>query len=119
MGAFNSLLSKEATGYERNKATVEIGGETVTLYAKPMTAADMDQLLRKHSKFIESPTLAATVDLIIAKTETEAGDRAFDMEDKPYLMKMSLTKLNKLRADLFPDDQGAIDDEAIRVEEKN
>lgn len=119
MGIFAERLKVEIAGYERNSITVSLGGQETTLYAKPLTGADLDQLMRKHPKFAEAPTLAATADLLIAKCETESGDKAFDMEDKPFLLRVDLSKINQIRAVLFPDQQLDISDGSITEEMGN
>lgn len=119
MGAFNELLRKEATTYDRRSVLVQLGGTDVTLYAAPLTGHDLDALMRRHPKFGEAPTLSAVCDLLIAKCETEAGDKAFDAADKPFLLKVGLGKINHIRATLFPDQDADLSDDAIRDEMGN
>lgn len=119
MGIFAERLKVEIGGYDRNSITVPLGGQDTTLYAKPLTGADLDALMKRHPKFPEAPTLSATVDLLIAKCETEDGTKAFDIGDKPELLRVDLSKINRIRAALFPDQQSEITDEAIKEEMGN
>jgi len=119
MGIFAERLKKEIVGYERNTVTIDLGGQETTLYSKPLTGADLDKLMHRHPKFAEAPTLSATVDLLIAKCEDGDGNKAFDMGDKPELLRVELSKINKIRAALFPDQDADLQDEAIDAEMGN
>ncbi len=119
MGMFAERLKKEIVSYDRNSVTVDFGGQETTLYAKPLTGADLDQLMKRHPKFAEAPTLGATVDLLIAKCEDLDGNKAFDMGDKPELLRVELSKINRIRAALFPDQDVDLTDESVDAEVGN
>lgn len=119
MGMLAKQLVDEVGGYERNKVTVQIGKEEITIYAKPLTGADLDALMRRHPKFAEAPTLSATCDLLIAKCETLDGDKLFDAGDKPLLLRMDLGKINRIRRELFPDQDVDLTDAAVDEEMGN
>ena len=70
---------------ERLIVEVEPWGETI--YAKPVTAGDVDHVARKYKDFLSSPSLGAMVELIIRKAEDKDGERIFTLEDKPLLMR--------------------------------
>lgn len=119
MARFNELLRRATSEVERRSATVEIAGESVTLFAKPLTGADLDRIMARHKSFATAPTLAAVIDLLIMKVEDDSGARAFDVADKPFLLNMPVHWVNKLRGDLFPDQDVDLSDEAIEGEMGN
>lgn len=119
MGQFHEALRAHIAAPERNSTATVINGNEVTLFAAPLTGTDLDRLMIKHKNFASAPTINATVDLLISKVETEAGDKAFDLADKPFLMKMPLDWINKVRADLFPNQDVDLSDEAVDAEVGN
>ncbi len=62
------------------------GDQPLRLYFTTVSARDMEQIQRKHKDFINNPTMSAMIDLIIRKCESDAGEKAFTLEDKPILM---------------------------------
>ena len=54
-------------------------------------AASSTNCKRKHPDFLNNQTIEALVDLIIMKAETDQGDKVFDLDDKPILMRQPLT----------------------------
>ena len=76
---------------EQDRIVVEVeewGDEDAPLrrFATPITVRDVEKLQRKHKDFLQSPTLGAMVDLLIAKCEDEAGEKAFTLEDRSILL---------------------------------
>lgn len=62
-------------------------GEPFVLYCKPITCYDVNELQKKHKNFLESPSIASMVDMIILKAVDESGDKLFaKSEDKIDLM---------------------------------
>jgi hypothetical protein len=119
MGQFTDALKAHTSAPERRIATVTLNGTEVTLFATPLTGTDLDRLMIKHKNFASAPTVNATVDLLISKAETDAGDKAFGIDDKPFLLKMPIEWINDLRAKLFPDQDVELSDEAIEREMGN
>lgn len=116
MGFFNDALRAATSAPERHRYATKIGEQEVEFFAPPLTGTDLDRLMLRHKNFATAPTIAATVDLIIAKVENEDGTKAFDIADKPFLMKMSLDWINALRSALFPNQDTDLSDEAIEKE---
>lgn len=116
MGLFNDALRADVSAPQRRSTKVVLGGREVELFAKPLTGQDLDRLMLKHKNFASAPTVNATVDLLIAKVEVESGDKAFDLADKPLLVQMPLDWINRVRAELFPDQDVDLSDEAIEKE---
>ena len=102
---------------ERTRADIRLGSDTITIYATPITGADMEFVARRHKDFAQNPTVAAAVDLIIHKAEDEHGNKAFDVGDKPILLRLPMQTLGDIRDSLFPEE--VVDDESIEAEIKN
>lgn len=119
MGLLKAALQQHVAAPERASVKTKIGDVDVELFAKPLTGHDLDRLMKRHPNFSTAPTIGATVDLLIQKCETEAGDAAFDLADKPLLLQMPLNWLNHVRASLFPDQDADLSDRAIDDEVGN
>lgn len=118
MAALSDLLRKSRE-FTRRSVTVRIGGENVTLYAKPLTGQEIDKILVRHPEFASKPTNAAVVDIIIMKAETESGDPAFDIGDKAPLLMQDISILNQIHSGLFPNEDTSLSDDAIEAETGN
>lgn len=73
----------------------------LTVYSGMLTCGDIDKLQRKHPNFMSNPTVAAMVDLIIMKAEDKDGEKLFTLEDKPILMRESVTVVSKVAGHMF------------------
>ena len=118
MSVLGDKLKRYNEAVSRRSCEIEIEGETVVLYGKPLTGRDIDWLTGKHKNFMHSPTANAIADIIIKKAETEDGDPAFDVGDKPVLRGLPLGLLTRIRAELFEDDED-MSDERVEDDEKN
>ncbi len=101
-----SLGEQIAARRVKEKRTIEIpewGEDNVPLilYASAITAGDINKLQRKHKTFLNDMTVDAMVDLIIMKAETKDGQKAFTLEDKPFLMKEEVNIIATLSAKMF------------------
>ena len=82
-------IAAKRQAQERSFAEVEEWGEEdkpLRLYFGPVTARDIEKVQRKHKGFLTDTTMAAMVEMIILKCETEDGEKAFTLEDKAILM---------------------------------
>jgi len=57
-------------------------GKPTVMYSQPFTLADR----KKLTKFAQEDDLEFIVRLVIMKCESEDGEKAFDLSDKPVLM---------------------------------
>ena len=57
-------------------------GNPTVMYSQPFTLADRKKLI----KYAQEDDLEFIVRLVIMKCETQDGDKAFDLSDKPGLM---------------------------------
>lgn len=119
MGQFIDALRQHVAAPERNSVKTRIADRDVELFAAPLTGADLDRLMKRHPNFASAPTVTATVDLLIAKCQTESGDPAFDIADKPFLLKMPLEWVNSVRAKLFPEQDADLSEDAVDTEVGN
>ena len=88
---------------ERTRIEVEEWGddEPLVLYAGELLCGEFNKLQRKHPDFLNNQTIEALVDLIIMKAETDQGDKAFDVGDKPILMRQPLTVVTNVASSLM------------------
>ena len=101
-----SLGEQIAARRIKQKRTIEVPewGEDNTpliLYASAVTAEDINKLQRKHKNFLNDMTGDGMVDLIIMKAETKDGEKAFTLEDKPFLMSEKVSIIAELSAKMF------------------
>lgn len=101
MGRFSDNLRNEVSSYANSVWIGELGGTPVTLTATPLTPRDMTQIRRQHPDFQVNPSLAGMVDLLLMKTMDETGEKAFDLTDKPFLLRVSATKIGEIFGGLF------------------
>lgn len=115
MGRFSDNLRKEISSYADATWTGELGGQQITLAAAPLSTKDMTTIRRQHPDFQVNPSLAGMIDLIMLKANDTNGDKAFDLTDKPFLLRVSATKIGEIFGGLFggqfdPDDEAAFDE---------
>ena len=101
-----SLGEQIAARRIKQKRTIEVPewGEDNTpliLYASAVTAGDINKLQRRHKNFLNDMTVDGMVDLIIMKAETKDGEKAFTLEDKPFLMSEKVSIIAELSAKMF------------------
>ena len=101
-----SLGKRIAEKRQANRKQIEVveWGEDdapLVLYVAALTCGDVDRLQRKHPGFLSSPTIAAMIDLIIMKAESKDGEKLFTLEDKPFLMRESVTLVSRVAGEMF------------------
>ena len=101
-----SLAKRIAASRQSNRKSFDVAewgedGVPLTVYVGMLTCADVDRLQRKHPNFMSNPTVAAMVDLIIMKAEDKDGEKLFTLEDKPILMRESVTVVSKVAGEMF------------------
>lgn len=122
MGLYTEDLRAEVNSddTQRNEAVIEIGKKSIDVWAKPLTGVDMDWVARKHKGFFENPSMEAMADLLIRKTrDAVTGEKAFDMKDKPFLLRMPLSWFQDVVGKILPDADVDLSEEAIEEAEKN
>jgi hypothetical protein len=101
-----SLGKKLAERRQSNRKTIEVAEwaeDVPVMYVSALTAGDVDRIQRKHKDFINNPTVAGMVDLIIMKAEDKSGEKLFTLEDKPFLMGEPLNVISAVAEQMFND----------------
>lgn len=101
-----SLGKRIAEKRQANRKSFEVNewgedGVALIVYTGMLTCGDVDKLQRKHPGFMNNPTVAAMVDLIIMKAEDKNGEKLFTLEDKPFLMRESVTLVSRIAGEMF------------------
>lgn len=87
-------------------------GQPFVMYCRPITCYDLNELQKKHPKFMENTTIAAMVDLILMKAEDEAGDKLFtSVEDRIDLMGEETSVVSGIAEQMFAEIQSVEDAE--------
>lgn len=101
MGSLAKLIEAEVASYDNTSWTGKLGGEDVTLVSLPLTSSDMVRITKKYPAFMSSPNLEGMVDLIILKARDKNGEKAFDLIDRPVLMRVATSKIGEIFGTLF------------------
>jgi len=87
-------------------------GQPFVMYARPITCYDLNELQKKHPKFMENTTIASMVDLILMKAEDEGGDRLFTAaEDRIDLMGEETSVVSSIAEQMFSEIESVEDAE--------
>lgn len=76
-------------------------GQPFTMYARPITCYDLNELQKKHPKFMENTTISAMVDLICMKAEGDDGEKLFTAEDRLDLMGEETRVISHIAEQMF------------------
>jgi hypothetical protein len=116
MADIMSLIKDEIRGYSRTEWTGEINGTPITLYSKPLCAADNAKVLRRFPDFNTSMNYGGMAEYILVKAETADGKLAFAADrDRPYLNRWSQDRISDVFQALFRGQLDDIDDDEERV----
>ncbi len=122
-GKYTALLESAVADTTFGSAEFDMDGKgtVVTLYAKPITPMNMQQIGRKHPNFGTNPTMDGMIDFIIMKAfdDAEGKNKAFEATDKPFLMRLSTNVIGRLFNDLFGDQMEIEADELADDAKKN
>lgn len=84
------------------EAWADEDGQPFAIYCYPITCFDMNEMQKKHDKFMEEMTIASMVDLIVLKATDESGDRLFGKsEDRHDLMGEESSIISLIAAKMF------------------
>lgn len=104
-------LAELRSGNRKQIHVPEWAEEVPVIYVRPLTAGDVDRIQKKHKDFINNPTIAGMVDLVILKSEDEQGDKLFSLEDRAFLMGEPLSVISQVAEQMFSDVVSAEDAE--------
>jgi len=77
-------------------------GVPFKLYCGSISCYDLDQLQKKHPKFLENTTIGAMIDLILMKSMDESGSKLFtSAEDRIDLMGEETSVISEIANQMF------------------
>ena len=105
MSAFGERISAKAKQSTVRVEVLEWGDENepMVLFATPLNAGEFSRLQKKHPNFLTNMTIEGLVDLIIMKALDEDGEKAFDVGDKPILMRQPVNVVSEVAGQLMGD----------------
>jgi hypothetical protein len=71
------------------------------IYCTPLSCGEMSKLQGKHQNFLTNLTGDAMVDLILLKALDKDGEKMFDLEDKPYLLRENMAVISSVSAQIL------------------
>ena len=96
------------------QAWADSEGQPFAMYCFPITCYDINELQKKHPKFMENTTIAAMIDLIVMKASDESGSRLFTAaEDRIDLMGEETGVISSIAEQMFAQI------ESVEEQEKN
>jgi hypothetical protein len=105
MSKFGERISAK-TSKETKRVLVEEWGDEngpMALFASPLNCGEFNQIQRKHPDFLNNTTVEALVDMIILKALDSEGNKAFDIGDKPILMRQPVNVVTNVASELIGD----------------
>ena len=93
-------------------AWADENGQPFVMHCFPITCYDINELQKKHPKFLENTTVAAMVDLIVMKAASADGEKLFKAaEDRIDLMGEETAVISSIAEQMFAEIQSAEDAE--------
>lgn len=88
MSIAERIAANRAARERRSVDVMEWGedGAPLQIYYTDVSAREIEKVRTKYKDFLNNPSMAAMVEIIIMKAETDAGEKMFTLEDKPVLM---------------------------------
>lgn len=94
------------------EAWADPDGQPFAMYCFPITCYDINQLQKKHPKFMENTTMAEMIDLIVMKASDESGARLFtSSEDRIDLMGEETSVISSIAEQMFAEIESVEDQE--------
>jgi hypothetical protein len=102
-GAVVNLIDRiKSAQAEDARIPVRVDRWDTTIYFRPTTPRDIENITRKHRDFLTNPTMAAFVEMIVARAENEDGSKAFTSDDKHTLLSEPIEIINMIGAAIMP-----------------
>jgi len=96
------------------QAWADPDGQPFAMYCFPITCYDVNELQKKHPKFMENTTMASMIDLIVMKASDESGGKLFtSAEDRIDLMGEETGVISSIAEQMFAEI------ESLEEQEKN
>lgn len=110
----DKALAAEIGSYDRSEWSGEIGGQSVTLYAPPISPRDIEMVARHQPDFATNPRPSGMARLILMKAQDENGAKVFSVnKHMPLFERMSANKIGEIFGDLFGEAFSADADEEL------
>ena len=105
MSAFGERISANT---KQNTIQVEVAewgdeNEPMVLFATPLNAGEFTRLQKKHPNFLNNMTVEGLIDMLIMKAMDGEGNKAFDLGDKPVLMRQPVGLISNVAGQLMGD----------------
>jgi hypothetical protein len=113
----SALLKAAVASSGDTKTTMMLGPDlsvAVTIYASPLTPNDLKFIARRHPNFMMQPSMEGMVDLIIQKARDDSGQKVFNLENKPDLMRLNSNIITGAFGELFGEQLSSDEDEGAR-----
>jgi hypothetical protein len=104
---WDSLLRDEVSSYDTSEWNGELGGKNVTLYAKPVSNADIAIVQKKTGDWTSQEGF---VEMLIRKAQDADGKRVFTTAHRPLLMRLKPALTNEIAMSLFVSTEAETDE---------
>lgn len=106
MSIAQRIAANRAARERRSVEVTEWGDDDAPLliYYSDVSAREIEKVRSKYKDFLSNPSMAAMVEIIIMKSETESGDKMFTLDDKPVLMGEPVDLIASLFGSIFSSD---------------
>lgn len=95
-----SLLDKLKEAIEFDSIEIEVPAWGETFYVSPLSVQELSKLQKRFPEFLANTSVEAAVELIMMKAMTKDGEKAFNLEHKPFLLKQRATIIMQFYAAL-------------------
>ena len=114
MGLAKELRNRRQLNARKIEVTAwaDPDGQPFAMYCFPITCYDVNELQKKHPKFMENTTMAAMIDLIVMKASDENGNKLFtSVEDRIDLLGEETGVISSIAEQMFAEIQTIEDQE--------
>ncbi len=109
----DDLLRQEIGGYKLSEWSGSLGGKSVTFYAKPISAADLEIIKRHEPDFLRVQTVSGMARLIVMKAVDANGSKVFQNKHLPMMKNLDIALVADMFNSLFQNQM----DEPVSIEE--
>ena len=105
MSAFGERICAKTSQETIRVEVAEWGDENepMVLFATPLNAGEFSRLQKKHPNFLNNMTVEGLIDMLIMKAMDSDGNKAFDVGDKPILMRQPVGLVSNVAGALMGD----------------
>lgn len=96
-----SLQDKLKERVSKNARSFYVEEWDETIWVTPLSCGEVSKLQKRHPNFLSSLDGEAMVDLIVMKALKKDGDKAFTIEDKPFLLKEEISVVARIAGSIL------------------